>query len=160
MKNKKSLKQKQKDKINNKAWYQANREHSLQQAKKYQELNKEKVQAYQREYRKKRYAEDPQYRIAQTLRARLNGALKNKQKTGSAIKDLRCSVEFLMKHLESKFVDGMTWDNYGEWEIDHIIPVSQFDLSNREELLKACNYTNLQPLWEKDNIRKSNGTII
>ena len=63
----KSQKNKQREAIANKAWYQANREHALKTSKAYQENNKEKVKAYQREYRRKRYASDPQYRLAQTF---------------------------------------------------------------------------------------------
>jgi transcription termination factor Rho len=60
----------------------------------------------------------------------------------------------LVPYLESKFEHGMSWDNYGEWHIDHIVPISIFNLENPEELQKACHYTNLQPLWAEDNLRK------
>jgi hypothetical protein len=83
-------------------------------------------------------------------------ALKRGTKTGSAVSDLGCSIEELKKYIETKFLEGMTWENYGKWHIDHIIPLSKFNLSDREELLKAVNYTNLQPLWAEDNMKKSN----
>jgi hypothetical protein len=82
-------------------------------------------------------------------------ALRTGQKSGSAIRDLGCTVEELKKHLETHFQPGMTWDNYGEWHVDHKIPLSSFDLSNPVEFKKSCHYTNLQPLWALDNIRKS-----
>ncbi len=108
-------------------------------------------------YRKKymhNYLKNKNNQLADNLRSRLRKAIKNNQKTGSAVKDLGCSIEELKKHLESKFTEGMSWDNYGEWHIDHIKPLSSFNLENREELLKACNYNNLQPLWAKDNLSK------
>jgi hypothetical protein len=88
----------------------------------------------------------------------LHCALRNKSKTGSAVRDLGCTIPELEKHLEAQFQPGMTWDNYGNggWVIDHIIPLSVWDLEDREQLLHACNWQNLQPLWEKDNISKGN----
>lgn len=90
------------------------------------------------------------------LRSRLNRAIRGSYKSGSAVSDLGCSIEHLKKYLESKFLPGMTWGNRGQdgWHIDHIIPLSHFDLSDREQLKKACHYTNLQPMWAIDNIRK------
>jgi len=112
------------------------------------------------EKRKIRLNNDINFRLADTLRSRLKHALKGNFKSGSAVGDLGCSIEQLKKHIESKFKTGMTWDNWTRngWHIDHIIPLSRFNLSNKEELLKACHYTNLQPLWAKDNLSK--GSLI
>lgn len=70
---------------------------------------------------------------------------------------LGCGYEELKSHLESKFVEGMSWDNRGEWHIDHIIPLSS--ASTKEQLIELSHYSNLQPLWEKDNLRKSNNIL-
>lgn len=98
------------------------------------------------------------------LRNRLYQAIKNNQKVGSAVKNLGCSIEFLKQYLESKFYinketnEQMNWKNYGlnGWHIDHIKPLSSFNLTNIDEFLKACHYTNLQPMWAKENIKKGN----
>lgn len=106
---------------------------------------------------KQRKKSNPAYKIADLLRNRLRCAIKNKSKRGSAVRDLGCTIQELIVYLESKFDEGMTWDNYTHsgWHIDHIIPLAAFDLTDREQILKACHYTNLQPLWAKDNYRKS-----
>lgn len=107
--------------------------------------------------REKKYLKNNvNYLIAKRLRTRLYCAIKNNQKVGSAIKDLGCSVEELKVHLESKFQLGMTWDNYGEWHIDHIKPLANYDLTNRIIFLELNHYTNLQPLWAEDNLQKKN----
>ena len=92
----------------------------------------------------------------------MNLAIKSSQKAGSAVRDLGCSIEDLRTHLEYKFQKGMTWENRGKygWHIDHIVPLSKFDLSKKEEFLKACHYTNLQPLWAKDNLKKHNKNYV
>ena len=105
--------------------------------------------------RKIRYFTDNDFRLKILLRTRVNRALKNNQKAGSAVRDLGCSIEELKLHLEKQFQPEMTWENQGQWHIDHIIPLCFFDLTNREQFLKACHYTNLQPLWAFDNLVKS-----
>ena len=101
-------------------------------------------------------------KIAKNLRSRLSIALNNNSKRGSAVGDLGCSIEFLKEYLESRFYnseDGipMSWSNYGKngWELDHIKPLSTFDLTNLEQFKEACNYTNLSPSWRADNRAKS-----
>lgn len=92
------------------------------------------------------------------MRRRIGKAVR----AGSHVKNLGCSIEELKKHLESNFKTGMTWDNYGRkgWHIDHIRPLSKFDLSDPQQLIEACHYTNLQPLWWYENIRKSNNEFL
>lgn len=95
---------------------------------------------------------DLQFKLQENLRSRLYKATVRLQKAGSAIKDLGCSIEELKIHLQAKFYGDMTWDNYGSyWVIDHIIPLAAFDLTDREQFLKAAHYTNLQPLTEEHN---------
>jgi hypothetical protein len=79
------------------------------------------------------------------------------KRAGSAVRDLGCPIAYLKTYLESLFKPGMSWDNYGHksWHVDHIIPLCSFDLSDPEQLKKACHYTNLQPLWATENISKS-----
>ena len=88
---------------------------------------------------------------------RLNTALNGNYKSGSAVKNLGCTIEQLKQHLESKFQPEMSWDNWTTdgWHIDHIKPLASFDLTDKNQLLEACHYTNLQPMWAKDNLSKS-----
>lgn len=103
---------------------------------------------------RKKWLEIPHNRISQSLRARVRCALKGITKTAETERLLNCSFEFLKNYLESKFQPGMTWSNYGEWEIDHIIPCNYFNLEIPDNQKICFNYKNLQPLWEKDNIKK------
>ena len=167
-------------KINKQREYFAkNKEEVYKKQKEYHEKNREHV----RELARKRYAKDPDrtkavnkkwrdnnpdyfrnkmkndviHRIKHNIRSRIRTILKQNTKTGSAIRDLGCTLEELKQHLEKQFKPGMTWENYGRkgWEIDHIVPLSRFNLTNREEFLKAVNYMNLQPLWRSENRKKS-----
>lgn len=95
-------------------------------------------------------------KIGTNLRSRLNKAIKGNYKAGSAVKDLGCSIDEFKVYMENLFEEGMTWDNWGRkgWHIDHKIALAKFDLSKPEEFKKATHYTNLQPLWAKDNLKK------
>lgn len=101
---------------------------------------------------------DMNFRLAHNLRCRLRAALKRQKasKTSKTLKLLGCSLEKFKQYLESKFQPGMSWDNYGQWHIDHIIPISRLKLTNLKQIKKACHYKNLQPLWAEDNLRKNN----
>ncbi len=122
------------------------------QKSKWQKKHRDKINQ-QRKYRKQN---DPLFKMSCNLRSRLNAAIKNNYKSGSAVRDLGCSIDFLKIHLEQQFQEGMTWDNWNKtgWHIDHVKPLASFDLTSREELLKACHYTNLQPLWAEENLSK------
>lgn len=117
--------------------------------------NIESVRESARKSAKKRRL-DINNRLKQSLRALARGILKKGQKAGSGVRDLGCSIEEFKKHIESLWRPGMTWENYGQWSwvIDHIMPLDYFDLTDRKQVLVACHYTNLQPMWWNDNIAK------
>lgn len=123
--------------------------------KNYYLKNKKKINKQRCLRQKQRRKEDIEFKIKCYLRSRLYNALKNNYKVGSSIKSLGCKISELKIYLEKQFQEGMTWENYGKWHIDHIKPLSIFDLTNHKELLEACHYSNLQPLWEYDNLIKS-----
>lgn len=104
------------------------------------------------------YKHQPHIKIAHRLRNRIRLALIGTSKSDSTFNLLGCSFKFLKQHLESKFTEGMNWDNYGinGWEIDHILPCISFDLSKPEEQKLCFHYTNLQPLWASINRAKNN----
>lgn len=141
-----------------KAHYYANRDRILARHKKYKKENRAKITARDREtklvYQRKQFKTNILFRLSMNLRNRLNRAIERDSKQGSAVRDLGCTIPELKVHLEGLFQDGMTWDNYGEWHIDHVRPLATFDLTNRDEHLKACHYMNLQPLWKRDNLAK------
>lgn len=118
----------------------------------------EKYKKQKNKQRKERRESDIQFKILEYSRARISSALRkhlNKKKVRT-IGLIGTSFDNLIKHLEKQFKPGMSWSNYGEWHIDHIKPCSAFDLSKKDEQLKAFNYKNLQPLWAIENLKKSN----
>ena len=153
-------------------YFQANRGHLLTKNSQRYHTNKEHVQAinskcFQKHkqrrylYRSNRMRTDLNFKLSNILRSRLYRPLKGGAKGGSAVRDLGCSIEFLKTYLESKFKPDMTWENWSKtgWHIDHIIPLSSFDLTKRRQFLKACHYTNLQPLWAGENLIKGSKII-
>jgi len=126
----------------------------------YNRLSRERYQASKdniNETRRKNLQErrntDPRYRAMMALHCRLYMAVK--KKAGKTMDLTGCSKEELCTHLESLFGEGMTWENYGKWHIDHIRPCSSFNLENPEEQRICFHWKNLQPLWAEDNIKKS-----
>jgi hypothetical protein len=81
-------------------------------------------------------------------------AIRRGWKAGSAVRDLGCTIPEFMNYIGLKFKPGMSWDNHGKWHLDHIRPLSSFDLTNREQFLRAAHYTNYQPLWARENMAK------
>jgi hypothetical protein len=101
-----------------------------------------------------RYRDDPLYCLRVKARARVSQAIKSKgfYKHGKTAEILGCTFEELKRHIEKQFKKGMRWENYSEWHIDHIVPVSA--ASTPEELEPLLHYMNLQPLWAKENVKK------
>lgn len=122
--------------------------------RKYREKNKEKLNKQVKE----RAESCPVRKLIRNCRCRIREFVKQNFfcKKSKSIEMIGCSPQELRKHLESQFQPGMTWENYGlhGWHIDHIIPVSS--AKTPEEARKLCHYTNLQPLWAKDNLIKGN----
>ena len=147
--NKESFKEKAKK------WKEANPEREKENSKKWKEENKEKV----KEYKKERRKNNPMVRFIQNLRTLTRIIYKQKdfRKNNKTIELLGCSPEELRNYLRSLYQPGMTEDNYGEWHIDHIIPLSS--AKSKEELDELAHYTNLQPLWAEDNLRKGDSIL-
>jgi len=103
---------------------------------------------------------DIQFRLSSLLRRSMHSRIKRALRAGSAVRDLGCTIEEFKAYIEAQFLPGMTWDNWSliGWHLDHKRPLSAFNLANKTEFLQACHYTNYQPLWAADNLRKSNRT--
>lgn len=129
--------------------------YNIEYGKKYRANNKSKHAEYKKEYHQKRKNEK-EYIIKRLLRVRVKMALKKGAvaRSGSYHDLLGCVPMHAAKYLESLFIEGMTWENHGEWHIDHIIPCASFDLIDPEQQKKCFHYSNLQPLWAKDNLSK------
>jgi hypothetical protein len=116
-------------------------------------------QTIKREYSNNKKKTSPIFKLECNLRGRIRNAMVQKRnggavKSAKTIELLGASIETVYKHLEVQFKDGMTWENYGKWHVDHILPCSSFDLGKPDEQLKCFNYKNLQPLWAIDNLKK------
>lgn len=140
--------------------YRENNKNTIKiQQKKYFQKNKEK----RKEYVNFKYANDLEFMLKKKIRSRFTEILnkKNIKKTTKTLDLIGCSVEELKTHIESQFKKGMTWENYGlyGWHIDHIKPCASFDLTDPVQQKLCFHYTNLQPLWAKDNWEKKDKII-
>ena len=156
-----------------KDYYNIHQKKVKNKSKEYAFNNKTKIKQYQIEYRIRNkeqlskyiknylidYRKNVNIRLHRTISSCLYKSIKKEYKTSKYLKQFGYTVEELKSHLESKFVDGMTWGNYGEWHLDHIKPKSWFDCSNEKQLIECWSLSNLQPLWAKDNLSKGNRFI-
>ncbi|WP_336152134.1 hypothetical protein [Acinetobacter sp. 99] len=121
----------------------------------YQKKNKDQVNKRHREWEALQRQQNTQFKIRASIRKHLNNALNRDSVNCIAADQLGCSIAFYKDYLSEKFKDGMNWGNRGSvWSIDHIIPLSSFDLTDIDQLKKASHYTNTQPLYIVDNNKK------
>jgi hypothetical protein len=122
----------------------------------YYQKNKDRFRERRRKYEQKQYQTNPQFALSSRIRSRIRISIKkaNVQKSTRTIDLIGCSYEFLRKHIESQFREGMSWDKPNSFHIDHMRPLSSFDLTDPQQQKAACHWTNLQPLYPKENWRK------
>lgn len=148
-------------KIKDREYYLENKDKIRERKKNWYKKNKDKLNKQRREWENKKIKEDPLFCLRRLLSTRTRNAFNQKsiKKNSKTEEIIGCDWETLRKHMESKFQNGMSWINRGKngWHIDHIIPLSS--AKTEDELKELCHYTNLQPLWEKDNLKKSNKII-
>jgi len=134
---------------------ESQRQYRIEKADQFKEYyNKPEVKVRLRAWEKS----NPYSKICRVLRGRVKLILKralSSKRIGPISNLIGCTGKELVVHLESQFLPGMSWDNRSEWHIDHIIPLSSFNLLDPEQFSKASHFTNLRPLWAKDNKDKS-----
>lgn len=121
--------------------------------KKYRLNNPEKMKE-----KYKKYALNINRRIRDSLNHRISEALFTNKvtKNNTTTNYIGCDIPFLKKWIEFQFIDGMSWDNYGKWHLDHVTPCFSYDLSNDKHITECFHWKNYRPLWAKDNMEKSN----
>lgn len=152
-----------------KKWYEENKDSCIEYSKNWRIENKDRYlnnnkkwyrstidnrREYLKNHLNKKYKEDPEYKLKKLFRKRINDFVF--KRTNSSSELLGCDIKKAREHLEKQFKEGMTWENHGNdgWHIDHILPCASFDLTDPEQQKKCFHYTNLQPLWAKENMSK------
>ena len=145
---------------NHKIWSEKNKEHLSKYLKEYREKNIDNIRKTKRDYERNRKSRDPLYKLISNFRTAIYQVLKesNVEKNKHYFDILQYTPEQLITHLELKFKDTMTWDNYGEWHVDHKLPITHFNIQEMgdSEFMKCWSLDNLQPMWGDENIKKSN----
>lgn len=134
-----------------------NREKILEHKRNFYQRHKEEILKSNAAYRNERIKQDVSLKLRTYQRARIWRVLRTNNCISKKLtmELVGCTKDELKSYLESLFITGMTWDNYGKWHIDHIIPCAAFDLSDPEQQKECFHYTNMQPLWARDNLMKS-----
>lgn len=137
-------------------WSMNNPDKVKEHRKNFYSKNRKSVNEYRKIYASKRRSEDPIFKLIGNLRNLIKNSLikQGYSKNSHTFDIVGISYNEFYEYMESRFVDGMSWSNYGEWQIDHIVPISS--AKTEKDALDLCNYKNLQPLWKIDNQVKSN----
>lgn len=145
-------------------WYEQNKEHRKEYLKEYREKKADDIRKTKRDYERNRKSRDPLYRLISNFRTALYQVLKENRvdKNKSYFNVLRYTPEELINHLEKQFSDGMSWENYGKWHVDHKLPITSFNIQEMgdDEFMKCWSLDNLQPMWGRENIQKSNKIVL
>jgi hypothetical protein len=131
-----------------------NRERARERSREWRLKNPGRHNILKNEWQKRRDRDNPGYRVPWSAVSRM---IQEKTASVRTRQLIGCSPGFLRNHLESLFKPGMTWENYGEWHVDHIVPISWFPFKKDSSLVfVASHWTNLQPLWATENLAKGN----
>jgi hypothetical protein len=151
---------KERKRKNYKKWSESRRDYLNDYHQKWREKNIDKHRENKRNYEKTRKHNDPLYKLISNFRTAIYQVLKesNVAKNKHYFDILQYTPESLINHLESQFDENMNWENYGEWHVDHKLPITSFNIQEMgdEEFMRCWSLDNLQPMWGTDNIRKSN----
>ena len=144
-----------------KEWSKGNREHLQSYHQQWRDTNREHVNEKKRIYEKNKKDTDPHYRLSCYTRTAVYTCLKenNISKYRSTFDLLPFTLESLITHLEKQFTEGMCWDNYGEWHLDHILPMNSFDFDEENSFSDCWSLGNLQPLWGFENLTKGSKVL-
>jgi hypothetical protein len=137
------------------------KEEIKEKRKQHRDNNRVKYRAYRRAYIVNRLANDIDYKLKYMISNKVRTTIKGDKQYKHSIDLLGCSVEEVRNHLQCQFTKGMSWDNWGVfgWHIDHIRPIASFDFTKEEDQRACFHYTNLQPLWWRDNVEKRDKII-
>ena len=148
---------------NHKKWSENNKEYLTEYHKKWRTENVDKWRKTKRDYERNRKASDPAYKLIANFRTAIYQVLKenNVEKNRHYFDILQYTPEELILHLEKQFTDSMTWENYGEWHVDHKTPISSFNFESIDDdsFMECWSLENLQPMWGKENIVKGSKLI-
>lgn len=139
-----------------KKWYQKNKE-KLKKVRDSRTKEQKEIDKIKNRILKQKYRKNPIFRLENALRQRIYSAIKGKTKKSESTKALLgCTFEFFKEYIENQFIEEMSWENYGVfgWHIDHIKPLVIFDLSDPEQQKECFHYSNMRPLWAKENLSR------
>jgi hypothetical protein len=153
------LKNKERKAELDKKYYEDNKEKIAIYKREHYLKNKDKIESYRNEWRNNKLKTDSLFKLTYYTRSLIRKTFKRNgySKKSKAYEILGCTFDEFKLHLEKQFKEGMNWSNQGEWHLDHIYPVSL--AKDEKELIRLNHYTNFQPLWAIDNIKKSNKII-